>query len=63
MSTDPLHSPPTAMPCSDAENGQNHRAPDADRRYDGTRPTSVVAIPIRIIVVTRSAFRPMRSPK
>ncbi len=63
MRTDPLHSPPTASPCTARNSVSSTALAGPIVAYDGTRPTAIVAAPISIIVVMRSDFLPTRSPK
>jgi hypothetical protein len=63
ISTDPLHSPPTLSPCRTRPIVSSTAPQMPITSYDGISPMPTVAIPIIIMVMMRSAFRPTRSPK
>ena len=62
-STEPLHSPPTAMPCSTRSSDQQQRRGDADRGGPGQDADEGVADPITSSVMISVALRPIRSPQ
>jgi hypothetical protein len=61
--TDPLHSPPTATPCSTRSITSRIGAATPMVAVPGSTPTSALAIPIISRVTIRVAFRPSRSPQ
>ena len=62
-STEPLHSPPTAMPCSTRSTTRRTGAATPMLEVPGSTPTSALAIPIISSVTMSVALRPSRSPQ
>ena len=62
-STEPLHSPPTAMPWTSRSSTSSSGAALPIESAPGSTPTSVVASPIISSVTISVALRPIRSPQ
>ena len=62
-STEPLHSPPTATPCTSRSTTSRMGAAMPMVAVPGRTPTRALAIPIISSVMISVALRPMRSPQ
>ena len=62
-STEPLHSPPTATPCSTRSTTSRMGAATPIVEVPGSTPTRALASPIISSVMISVALRPIRSPQ